>query len=480
MFEDAASRIEMRRAQVIWATRSTAARLKVLRAARHELASIGPELAQAVSPALSRTPADTRATEILPLLAACRFLEQEAKSILAPRKLGRRGLPFWLSGVHSEVHRVPLGHVLVIGPANYPLFLPGVQALQALAAGNCVTWKPGYGGRAVAELFAQSMSRAGLPGDLLQITDESAEAGQIAMQQAPDKVFFTGSAETGRIVMRQMAEELTPCVMELSGCDALVVLPSADLTRVVQALVFGMRLNGSATCMAPRRVLLVDTTPEQRDTFIARLGKALSLVDAVTIPESVLLHLRRLLDEAAEGGASIHGDAVSSRVRPILVTDVQATMSLAQTSIFAPVLSVIDVAGEAGVLAAQEHCPFALTTAIFGDEADARRLSVKITAGTVLINDIIVPTADPRVPFGGRRQSGFGVTRGTEGLLEMTAVKTIAVRRARNTRHYEVTTAAHTEMFDGVIAASHANGWTARWQGLNQVTTAARKLSRRG
>jgi aldehyde dehydrogenase (NAD+) len=99
-----------------------------------------------------------------------------------------------------------------------------------------------------------------------------------------------------------------------------------------------------------------------------------------------------------------------------------------RSDVFAPVLTVIDIEGEAGMLATLEACPFGLTTSIFGDEGEARRLAAKLSVGTVLVNDLIVPTADPRVPFGGRRQSGFGVTRGMEGLLEMTAVKTVAIR----------------------------------------------------
>ena len=72
----------------------------------------------------------------------------------------------------------------------------------------------------------------------------------------------------------------------------------------------------------------------------------------------------------------------------------------------------------------------------------ARRLAVRIRAGTVTINDLIAPTADPRLPFGGRGQSGYGVTRGAEGLLELTCVKTTSLRRGRLRPHYQPTTTA--------------------------------------
>jgi len=126
-----------------------------------------------------------------------------------------------------------------------------------------------------------------------------------------------------------------------------------------------------------------------------------------------------------------------------------------------------------------EACPYALTASIFGEEREARLLAEMLTAGTVTINDLIVPTVDPRVPFGGRRGSGFGVTRGAEGLLEMTAAKTIAVRSGRSTRHFDATTPAHEPLFDGVIRASHAKSLSQRFRGLREIVAAAGNFGRK-
>ena len=184
-----------------------------------------------------------------------------------------------------------LGRVLVIGPSNYPLYLPGVQVLQAIAAGNAVTWKPGRGGRGVAKLFASTMTDAGMPRELLRLTEETNEAGIAAVAAGADKVFFTGSSAAGRAVMRALAETATPCVMELSDSSAVIVLPKADLGRVVAAVGFGMRLNGSATCMSPRRLLVMGSTTARREELVRQLQVEFAAIPAVLLdaPVSVLL-----------------------------------------------------------------------------------------------------------------------------------------------------------------------------------------------
>jgi acyl-CoA reductase-like NAD-dependent aldehyde dehydrogenase len=443
------------------------------------LASRTDALCAAIPSTLARNAADTLCAEIIPLLSACKFLEQEAATILKARSPGRKGLPLWLAGIRSEVHRAALGRVLVIAPSNYPLFLSGVQVLQALAAGNAVVWKPGTGGRAVALLVAETMYEAGLPRILLQVAEESIEAAQAAIAHGVDKVFFTGSASSGRLLLRQLAETLTPCVAELSGCDSVFVLPSADVSRVVKALAFGMRLNGSATCMAPRRVIMVGATDGatkvRRDVFVATLEAALREVPGVALPERVQRQLHSLLDEALQYGARIHGELDEAQ-QPLLVTNASPAMKIARADIFAPVLTLIESRGIDDAIAIDQTCPYALTASVFGDEVEARALSKKITAGTVLINDLIIPAADPRTPFGGRKQSGFGVTQGAEGLLEMTAPQTIVVRRGSSTRNYDATTEAHRQLFEGLVQASHAATLKQRFAGLRQMIATASRM----
>ncbi len=466
-------------AQLLWSATPLPQRLAILRRARHLLATDTSTITAAISPTLPRNPADTLAAELLPLLAAIQFLEREAPAILRPRTLGAHHRPLWLAGLRATVERVPLGTVLVIGPANYPLFLPAVQTLQALAAGNAVLWKPGRDASPIAHLVAQTLAAAGLPPHLLTVLPESPEAAQQAIDHGVDKVLLTGSAVTGRAVLHRAAETLTPVVAELSGADTVIVLPSADLSLVADALAFGLRLNGSSTCMAPRRLVLLDPNPQTRANLLHLLTTRLAAIPPVPLQPDTATRLRDLLAQAESNGTHIlHGGwAPNGHLHPTLLADVSPLDPLAQADLFAPVLSLLAVSTEPQLLAAQLACPLALTAAIFGPEPAAHRLARKLTVGTVLINDLIVPTADPRLPFPARRGSGFGSTRGPEGLLELTAPRVIAIQRGRSRRRFQPTSAPHVGLFAGLAALLYAGTVATRWRGLQQLSASARKLS---
>lgn len=468
----AAAQPVLTEAQRRWAAWPLPQRLAVLRKARHWMAAHTDAIAGAIAPALQRSEADTLVTELLPLLEAVRFVERRAAEVLGVRRLGRGGRPLWLAGVQAEVERVPLGHVLVIGPANFPLFLPGVQTVQALAAGNAVTWKPGAGGQRVAVLVARALGQSGLPSGVLCVTDESVEAAQQALAQGPDKVVFTGSFESGRRVLQTLAETATPAVMELSGADAVVVLPSADLVLAAKAIAFGLRLNGAQVCMSPRRVL---ATAETMRALRPLLHAELAEVPPVTLEAHTAAKLAALTAEAVRQGAQVTGEVDAGAQRPVLIEEARPEMRIARSDVFAPVLSLIEAASTMHLPELVNECPYALTAAVFGDEREARAMGAQLRVGTVLVNDLIAPTADPRVPFAGRAKSGYGATRGAEGLLEMTAVKTVLVRRKGMTRHYKATGAREFPLFAGLIGALHGGSWRERLRSVRMLAAAGRQ-----
>ena len=466
-------------AQVAWAGVGVRRRLEVVRRLRMRIAAEPELLARAVpvrlAGALSRNLADTMVAEVLPLVEALRFLEREAERILATRVLGEAGRPFWLGGVDSRVERVPWGLVLVLAPANYPLLLAGVQVVQALVAGNAVLWKPAPGTEAVALALRGMLVDVGLEAELLTVLDSSIESAERAIAAGVDHVVLTGAAETGKAVLGQLAESLTPATMELSGCDAVFVLPGADIANLIQALVFGLRLNGSFTCMAPRRVFLVGLGEELVRDFEARLSETLGRLEPVDVPGKTSALLREMVEDARGQGAEVLLDGFGAGVT--LIANAAPSMRVMRTEVFVPVLSLMRVVDVDEALAANGACPYGLTASIFGPEKEARDFASRLRVGHVLINDVIASTADPRVPFGGRGRSGFGVTRGAEGLLGMTTARTVQSRRIqKRERAYEATGEGHVGFFAGLIQVLHGGGLGVRWVGLRRLLAAGRKL----
>ncbi len=450
----AAVRDAARTAAAAWAATPLHARLATIRRFRRLAANAADTLAATIA----RPHADTIVAEILPLLEAARFLERRAPDLLAPRRL-RAGRPAWLLGVTATIRRDPLGAVLILAPGNYPLFLPGTQALQALVAGNAVCWKPAPGTEAPAHAMAALLAQAGLPPRTLQILDP--RDGPEAIEHAYDRIVLTGSAETGIRVLQAAAPHLTPATMELSGADPVFVLPGADLALVASCLAYGLRLNAGATCIAPRRVMVPHTMAAELET---RLLPMLPPIPDARTPAPIAARLATLLAAAVAQGARLHHPGPA---RPAILADATPDMDILRHDVFAPWLALIPVADAEAALRHDRLCPFALGASIFGPPAEAQALATRLRAGSVCINDLIVPTADPRLPFGGAARSGFGRTRGAEGLLEMTAPRTISERR-RFRPHLAPPTPADPTRFAAMARLLHG-GPAAWWPALRAL-----------
>ncbi|MEP6936584.1 MAG: aldehyde dehydrogenase family protein, partial [Chthoniobacterales bacterium] len=330
-------------AQRNWAALPFPQRLQIIRRTRSFIADEAVLLAEAANRIRQRPLAEILSAEVLPLAHACRFLERESGRIVKTRCVGSRGRPLWLTGVASEVRREAHGVVLIIGASNYPLFLPAVQMLQALVAGNAVLLKPGVGGSLAADAFADILRRAGTPSNLVQVLAESPTAAQSAIALGVDKVVFTGSATTGEAVLAQCAQTLTPAIVELSGCDAMFVRADAEIELVIRAIQFGLRLNNGATCIAPRRVFV-------HRTLATELEERLR---AAALESSTIVHaqLSQCVTEALLDGADLIQGNIQPNGRfvsvPLMVGSVTPSMRLTREDIFAPVLALITVADDA-------------------------------------------------------------------------------------------------------------------------------------
>lgn len=468
-----------RAAQRVWARRPLADRLKVVREFRHRLVERVDEFVAALRLPHRGSDIESLMGEILPLAEACRFLEDRSAKILRPRREGKRGRPAWLGGVDLAVYHEPFGVMLVIGPSNYPLYLPGVQVLQALTAGNAVVLKPGRNGAPAAACLRQTLRAAGLDEASLQVLDESPRSAIEAIRAGVDKIFITGSTASGAAVLRAAAERTTPVVAELSGCDAVFVLDDADVSLAARAVAYALAFNGGATCLAPKRVFVWRSVAAE---FERRLAEEVRARGPVQVDASALPRAIGLVREAVASGAravvmDVHGRSTEV-MTPIVLADAKPSMRLLCEDVFAPVTSLVTVSGESEALRLAAMCEYALGATIFGSADRAQEIAHSLGVGGVIVNDILMPTADPRVPFAGRARSGFGVTRGTEGLLEMTCVKAISTRTNHWLPHLNESSPGDGQMFRDYLRASHGRGWSARIAAMCRFLVSASKSSR--
>ncbi|MFN4919703.1 MAG: aldehyde dehydrogenase family protein [Planctomyces sp.] len=460
---------ECRQAQRSWSEVPLRQRLRVLRQLRLRAAERAGELALSVG---RESSAETLSAEVLPLLDAVRYLERCAVRLLRERRVRPAGRPLWLWGNRVIRRPEPLGVVLVIGPGNYPLYLPGVQLVQALAAGNGVLLKPAPGCAGPLRMLLQLAIESGLPEGLVHLLEDSTEAGSEALRCGVDKVVLTGAASTGRLVAGQLAAGPTPAVMELSGCDAVFVLEDADFGLVADCLWFGLRLNGSRTCLAPRRVFVREEQAEQvLERLRVRIAAAAGLRNcAEPCGDREAATVRRALavvGEALQQGAVLRSGSLpdvsknTPAVIPLILDFVRPEMLVAREDLFFPVLSVLRVRDEEEALEQSRACAYSLAATVFGRTANALRIARKVDAGTVVLNDMIAVTADPRVSFEGRHASGFGATRGEAGLLEFVQVKQMIRPRPFFRPHLEDAGPFDAVLLERLIGVEHA-GWIGR------------------
>jgi acyl-CoA reductase-like NAD-dependent aldehyde dehydrogenase len=453
-----------RTAQGDWSKTPIRHRLGIIRRFRHLLVERALAMSQALPPKSPAGAVEKLAAEVVPLADACLFLEKRARSLLTPKRFGNRGRPVWLFGVTAEVRREPWGVVLIIGPGNYPLLLTGVQIVQGLVAGNAVVVKPAEGCTTGLQMMADWLVEAGLPAGLVTLIPETPLAGKLATEAEIDKVVLTGSARTGKLVLSQLASRLIPATMELSGCDPVVVLEDAKLEVVSHAVEYGLRWNGSETCIAPRRIF---ATPAQAKSLEQSLEAAVA--NNVTPSRSPAAAAAGRLIEAAvaQGAKVLVGGALpdGSGVLPTILTNVRPDMAIAREESFAPVASIIPVAHSTEALQAIRRSPYGLGASIFGPNATAQKVADEVPAGSIVVNDILVPTADPRLPFGGRGASGFGVTRGEEGLLDMTTIKVVSTRHVANYLHLEPLAKTDEGFFLAYLNGFHGKSFGQRLAG---------------
>lgn len=472
-----------RRRQSAWGVRAVRERIRHVSEFRRLLVRAADELTEAIGRDVGKSAEEALAGDVLPLADACLFLERQAARLLRPQSVSTSVRPLWLWGQSDVVHRRPRGVVGIIGTWNYPLLLNGVQLMQALTAGNAVVWKPSELAAHSAAVVTRLLREAGFPQDLIHVMPATRDGGAALAEADVDHVVFTGSSTTGRVLAANLGRRLVSSTLELSGCDAMFVLDDADPALAARAAWFGATLNRGQTCLAVRRALV------SRKVYGPFLEALRPLAEAarpmkLALPSQVEQAVR-LVEDAIQSGAKLLGSdpvkptASEDECRPTAVLEARPEMALCREASFAPLLAVMPFDDLEEALNLEKPCPYALGASVFTrTPLRAERLAEWLRAGAVTVNDVVVPTAHPATPFGGRGESGWGVTQGSEGLLEMTLTQVVSVRTGTQRPHYDMVINpkdAQGELLRALLQATHGETWWTRLTGIVRTVRAAWK-----
>lgn len=336
----------------------------------------------------------------------------------------------------------PLGVVLAIMPWNFPLWQVFRAAAPALMAGNGVLLKHAPNVPGCARACEEILHRAGLPPALFRNLFLAVEdTSELMAHDAVQGVSLTGSVEAGRAVAARAGELLKKCVLELGGSDPYVVLSDADVTGAAETCATARLINGGQSCIAAKRLIVVD---EHHDAFVELLRDRFQAVvrgDPFD-PETEMgpmaredlreeLH-RQVTESVAAGARRLLGGVVPQGegwwYPPTILTGVEAGMPAYEEELFGPVAAVIRARDDDDALRIANDTRFGLGAAVFTADPVAGRALARnrLEAGACFVNDFV--RSDPRLPFGGIRESGYGRELSPLGIREFVNVKTVWVK----------------------------------------------------
>jgi succinate-semialdehyde dehydrogenase/glutarate-semialdehyde dehydrogenase len=335
----------------------------------------------------------------------------------------------------------PIGVSLLITPWNFPAAMATRKIGPAIAAGCTMILKPASETPLTALAIVDIMERAGVPQGVINVIlpEKVGESiSKILHDPRVKNLSFTGSTEVGRVLIREAADRVIRCSMELGGNAPFVVFEDADIPAAVAGLMLAKMRNGGAACTAANRVYVQKSIS---DHFIKEFAQAMSQLkmgrgtdDGIQLGASVSIKERNkiaeLVDAAVKAGGKVHtggktpdGDGA---FYPATVISVDKSNDILNHEVFGPVAPIVTFETDAEAIQLANSTDFGLISYVFTkDLARAIRTAEAIESGMVAINKGVI--SDPAAPFGGVKQSGLGREGGFDGIHEFLETKYIGV-----------------------------------------------------
>ncbi|MEM6267463.1 MAG: aldehyde dehydrogenase family protein [Pseudomonadota bacterium] len=349
----------------------------------------------------------------------------------------------WADKIHGSTHAInmpgehhvytikePVGVAALVVPWNYPLVMAAMKLGPCLAAGCTAVLKPAEDTSLTALRLGEIMLEAGLPEGVLNIVTGYGHTVGAALVNHPaiDKIAFTGSTATGKIIAHAAAEGLKKVSLELGGKSPNIIMPDADLEAAIPASALGIFYNSGQTCTAPSRLYVHEDVRDDVIKGIAEFGKSMKIAPGLDdesqigplVSQKQFDRVTGFIEEGASEGAEIasggqrHGNS-GYFLEPTVIANTKNDMKVVREEIFGPVLVTQSFSSEDEVIALANDSDYGLAGCVWTkDITTAHTMARKLKAGIIGVNTAM--GADWDVPLGGYKQSGIGRENSRDGL----------------------------------------------------------------
>jgi len=343
-----------------------------------------------------------------------------------------------MANMSATVQRSPLGVVGVIGPWNYPIFTPIGSISYALAAGNAVIFKPSEYTPGVGVWLEETFSEVAPFADIFTTITGLGETGGALCSSGVNKISFTGSTRTAKIVAAQCATTMTPVVLECGGKDPVIVAADANLERAVDATMWSAMANAGQSCIGAERVYVDEKVADRFIELAIELAKTIHSgapgdgnYGPATMPSQIKVIQSHIKSAIKDGGTCAYGGTSSVQppfVQPVILLDVPEDSAALREETFGPVIIINRVKTMQEAIELSNASSYGLGANVWS-KRQGKRIAQQLACGMVAINSTFSFAAIASVPFGGVKDSGYGRVHGPEGLLEYTYARTVVRTR---------------------------------------------------
>jgi len=397
------------------ATKELSFRLEALTKLAETIKSFESDIMNSLKADLNKSNFDAYSTEIGVVLNDIRFIKKRLHKWVKPKRVKT---PLTHFGTSSYIYAEPYGVSLIIAPWNFPFQLALAPVIGAIAAGNCAIVKPSEYTPKTSKIIAQIFAEI-FPESFISVLQGGVDVSQSLLKEPFDYIFFTGSPQVGKIVMKAAAEHLTPVTLELGGKSPCIVHKDAHIKHAAKRIAWGKYLNAGQTCIAPDYIYVHEAV---KDVFIKTLKTYVKKLysDHPLKNESYTRiihknHFNRLKEFLNDGEVVIGGKVDTDKllIEPTVMTNITWENRIMKEEIFGPILPVLTYGNLPEVYDGIENSPNPLALYLFTENKTVEKEILKtIPFGGGSINDTVYHFANPHLPFGGVGTSGIGAYHG--------------------------------------------------------------------